>query len=157
MFAYAMYMVFTRDWCSTHATFSCFLACTHFMKMHSYTQINKKYREQYLHSKKSAVLKSKTTTKDFLDEGNKQFKSTADTDSDSESTPNSKNENPYPHNINIKNFTLFMWMPTLLYQSYYPRSARVRYWYVIAKSAMTLVCILAAYAICTDYVMPVIH
>lgn len=46
-------------------------------------------------------------------------------------------------------------MPTLIYQRRYPRSPKVRLWYILAKSVMTMVCILAGYAIWTDYVMPI--
>ena len=56
--------------------------------MHSYTVMNRDYRENYLES-----------TKD----------------------PDAKPLSIYPLNINLKDFTLFMWMPVLVYETSYPR------------------------------------
>ncbi|EAR83561.1 membrane bound O-acyltransferase, MBOAT protein (macronuclear) [Tetrahymena thermophila SB210] len=173
IFVYTIYMTFTRDWCSTHATFCCLLACSHFMKMHSYTQANKKYREIYLRSQKQSIIKKKVSgNKEFSDEDKKAVNSSNDQqkqkgqtngkNSISQNVEDSDNEDkkkdiPYPQNINIKNFTLFMWMPVLIYEKSYPRSPKVRIWYILLKSTITAFCILAAYAIWTDYVMPVIQ
>lgn len=52
MFAYTLYIVITRNWCTTHAAFTSMISCTHFMKMHSYTVMNRYYREDYTEAKK---------------------------------------------------------------------------------------------------------
>lgn len=52
MFIYSLYMTIYKDWCTSHTGFITMLSCTHFMKMHSYTVINKDYRDDYLDAKK---------------------------------------------------------------------------------------------------------
>jgi hypothetical protein len=41
LFIYSIFVVFTNNWCSTHAAFVILQACTHFMKMHSYITVNR--------------------------------------------------------------------------------------------------------------------
>jgi hypothetical protein len=48
LFIFSSYLILTKNWCSTHAAFVILQACTHFMKMHSYTTVNRDYREQKL-------------------------------------------------------------------------------------------------------------
>lgn len=48
LFLYTMYQALSRDWCSTHVIFTSFACCTHFMKMHSYTNMNRYYRQDWL-------------------------------------------------------------------------------------------------------------
>ena len=44
---------------------------------------------------------------------------------------NNSNSNSYPGNLNIKNFTLYMWMPVIVYEIDYPRSTHIRIKYAI--------------------------
>lgn len=46
LFIFSLVLILTKDWCSTHAAFVILQACAHFMKMHSYTTVNRDYREQ---------------------------------------------------------------------------------------------------------------
>lgn len=46
LFIFSSYLILTRNWCSSHAAFVIIQACAHFMKMHSYTTVNRDYREQ---------------------------------------------------------------------------------------------------------------
>lgn len=46
LFIFSLGLILTKDWCSTHAAFVILQACAHFMKMHSYTTVNRDYREQ---------------------------------------------------------------------------------------------------------------
>ena len=39
---------------------------------------------------------------------------------------------PYPQNITLRNLSYFWWAPTLVYQPVYPRSTRIR-WFFVAK------------------------
>ena len=48
LFIFASYMILKNDWCATHASFVILQACTHFMKMHSYTTVNRDYRGHLL-------------------------------------------------------------------------------------------------------------
>ena len=45
-FVFVMYMVYVRDWGFSQTIFSTFLAFSHFMKMHSYTMVNRDLREK---------------------------------------------------------------------------------------------------------------
>lgn len=46
LFIFSSYMILTRNWCSSHAAFVIMQACVHFMKMHSYTSVNRDFKEQ---------------------------------------------------------------------------------------------------------------
>ena len=48
LFIFSSYIILTRNWCSSHAAFVIMQTCTHFMKIHSYTTVNRDYREQKL-------------------------------------------------------------------------------------------------------------
>lgn len=124
MFAYTMYQVLTRNWCTTHAAFTSMVSCTHFMKMHSYTVMNRYYRKDQQESKSAKQPR----------------------------TPQS----PYPHNINFWNFTLFMWMPVLIYEYEYPRNKSVRLSYILQKILQSCFTIITGYIIMTEYILPVL-
>lgn len=53
MFVYSVYMIINNNWCTSHSGFTTMIACSHFMKMHSYTILNKDYRDDYLDAKKN--------------------------------------------------------------------------------------------------------
>ena len=44
LFMFSSYLILKNDWCSTHAGFVILQACVHFMKMHSYTTVNRDFR-----------------------------------------------------------------------------------------------------------------
>jgi len=92
-------MVFENSWCTSHSGYISMLACTHFMKMHSYYIINKEYRKDTAYSIKN------------------------------DESPIS----PYPNNITLWNFTLYMWMPVLVYEYEYPRNKTFRLKFLIWK------------------------
>lgn len=48
LFLFSSVLILNKNWCSTHAAFVILQACAHFMKMHSYTTVNRDYREQKL-------------------------------------------------------------------------------------------------------------
>ena len=48
------------------------------------------------------------------------------------SIPGIYSECPYPRNITLGNLSYFWWAPTLIYQPVYPRSPRIR-WFFVAK------------------------
>ncbi|KAN0095372.1 MBOAT, membrane-bound O-acyltransferase family domain containing protein [Hyaloscypha variabilis] len=49
--------------------------------------------------------------------------------------PEIYNECPYPNNITLGNLTYFWWAPTLVYQPVYPRTARIRWVFVVKRMA----------------------
>jgi hypothetical protein len=105
LFIFSPYIILKENWCSSHAAFVILQACVHFMKMHSYTTVNRyiflliiyrDYREDYLSSSKNK-------------------------------TDSSTN---YPTNINAKEFVLFMFTPWLVYAPY-PRRSTVSWYYAL--------------------------
>ena len=46
---------------------------------------------------------------------------------------NPKEKGPYPENINLRNFTYFLWAPTLCYEPSYPIVKKIRISYLIRK------------------------
>jgi len=68
-----------------------------------------------------------------------------------------KEKNPaYPANINVQNFTLYMWMPVLVYRHEYPRNKSIDYKFIAYKSIMTALGIMFGYIICCDHLIPYI-
>lgn len=53
LFLFSSVLILNKNWCSTHAAFVILQACAHFMKMHSYTTVNRDYREQKEQAMKS--------------------------------------------------------------------------------------------------------
>lgn len=51
----------------------------------------------------------------------------------SASLPKIYAECPYPQNITVRNLTYFWWAPTLVYQPVYPRSAEIRWSFVVKR------------------------
>jgi len=41
LFVFSPYIILRENWCSSHAAFVIMQACVHFMKMHSYTTVNR--------------------------------------------------------------------------------------------------------------------
>lgn len=62
----------------------------------------------------------------------------------------------YPNNINFWNFTLFMWIPVLVYETQYPRNERIRKRYIIRKGAYILSILYLDYLIISEYILPVL-
>jgi len=93
------------------------------MKMHSYSQINKQFREKYLKAQKERTTDETST---------------------------------YPKNITLKDFSEYMWMPTLIYQDVYPRTEKIQFKFVIYTSLKTFLLIVIGYVWFSDYVTPII-
>lgn len=52
LFIFSSYLILTRNWCSSHAAFVIMQACVHFMKMHSYTSVNRDLRAEVIKAQK---------------------------------------------------------------------------------------------------------
>lgn len=48
LFIFSTVIILNKNWCVTHSAFVIMQACVHFMKMHSFTTVNRDYREEYL-------------------------------------------------------------------------------------------------------------
>ncbi|KAK4530132.1 hypothetical protein CCYA_CCYA03G0989 [Cyanidiococcus yangmingshanensis] len=63
----------------------------------------------------------------------------------------------FPANVNWSNFVYFMAAPTLVYETEYPRTERVRYRYVASMFGIALLCIVAQVAIMQQFMLPVLQ
>ncbi|EEB08877.1 acyl-coA-sterol acyltransferase [Schizosaccharomyces japonicus yFS275] len=63
----------------------------------------------------------------------------------------------YPFNLTFKNAVEFLFMPTLCYQLYYPRTSRVRVWYLLERAAATFGCIFLLTLISENYIVPILR
>jgi len=63
----------------------------------------------------------------------------------------------YPGNLTFANFLDYMLCPTLIYELEYPRTERVRIWYILEKAAATFGSIALMIVITEQYVLPAIQ
>ena len=71
--------------------------------------------------------------------------------------PKSKLEHEYPNNISFKNFTMFFLTPVIVYEPIYPRTEKIRWWYVLIKATHFLSMLMMSYMIASNHVLPVIE
>ena len=62
--------------------------------------------------------------------------------------------NIYPNNLNLYNFADWTCLPTLVYELEYPRQEKIRWWYVVEKTAATFGCIGVMMVISQAYLYP---
>jgi len=62
----------------------------------------------------------------------------------------------YPNNVTIHDFFMFLWFPTLIYQTSYPRTKNIRWGFVCKRFLDTILCIVYTYAIWVRYCVPVL-
>lgn len=75
---------------------------------------------------------------------------------ESKGKPKHNNPYEYPNNINFRNFTLFMWMPVLVYETNYPRTERIRKRYVLRRAVYIICIFYIDYLIFSNYVLVVL-
>lgn len=63
----------------------------------------------------------------------------------------------YPQNITFGNFFEFLWLPTLVYQTSYPRNPSRSALFIVRSFMDAFLCILYIYAIFVRYCVPVFH
>lgn len=114
--------------CVTHMTFTVVQCMIHFFKMHSYTLVNRDYREKYFKNKKDGS--SKLLNNDYSD---------------------------YPNNITFWNYNYFLRAPTFIYRAEYPRTEKVRIDYFLQKSFLAIAVLISLYQVYTDYIEPIVY
>lgn len=62
----------------------------------------------------------------------------------------------FPHNITIKDYAYFLAAPSLVYEPRFPRTRRVRWWYVGRKLLEASLCGLFQYVIMKQFMLPVL-
>ena len=73
------------------------------------------------------------------------------------SLPKLYSECPYPRNITIGNLSYFWWAPTLVYQPVYPRTASIRWTFVIKRLAETFSLSIFIWLASAQYAAPLLH
>ncbi len=63
----------------------------------------------------------------------------------------------YPANVTAEDYFQFLWLPTLVYQTCYPRTASIRLGFVVKRLSETGLCVLYTYAIFVRYVLPYLN
>lgn len=62
----------------------------------------------------------------------------------------------YPNNLNIVDFTRFLWYPTVIYELEYPRTENIRIGYLLERTAGTIVIFCIFYIVLGHYVHPIL-
>jgi len=63
----------------------------------------------------------------------------------------------YPSNVTAEDYFQFLWFPTLIYQTNYPRTDSIRLGFVVKRLTETALCVLYTYAIFVRYILPHLH
>jgi sterol O-acyltransferase len=69
----------------------------------------------------------------------------------------SKEKSLYPSNLTLSNFIYFLMAPTLLYEPSYPRTPKIRWSYVMDRSAGLMAVFTLLYATIDSMIMPIIR
>ncbi|KAI9711977.1 MAG: hypothetical protein M1820_001685 [Bogoriella megaspora] len=64
---------------------------------------------------------------------------------------------PYPNNITFSNLAYFWWAPTLVYQPVYPRTADIRWDFVVKRLLETAVAVLLIWILSAQYAAPLLQ
>lgn len=62
----------------------------------------------------------------------------------------------YPNNITLSNLTYFWWAPTLVYQPAYPRTERIRWFFVLKRLGEMVALAVFMWITCAQYAVPVL-
>lgn len=146
------------------------------MKIHSYLAVNREMKMNSLQ-----LIELRDTRDNLLGEGKKN--DDAESDMSSIDSPGSETESPeslnpiqvlseeireleidlenggtrYPANVTFANFLDFLFLPTLVYELEYPRTAEIRISYLLEKIAGTAGAMLIMYLTIQQYILPVIR
>lgn len=131
------------NWSWTHRAMFILHSMVILMKLHSYNVVNGWYSYCY-HSLNK--LQSKKTDLDDDERSSVEFY---------EHCLN-HHGNTYPENLTIPNALDFLFMPSLCYQLYYPRTAHVRIHYLIECALGTFGCIFLLVIISDHFMVPVL-
>jgi len=114
--------------------------CVHSMKIHSYWHTNRLLAREFekeRHNEDSPIAPSLQVNK------------AADQEYPSANTED------YPTNINIKDFTYFLMAPTLVYETYYPRTEKVDWIKVVQLSFAASISLFIFYVFMLELILPI--
>lgn len=64
---------------------------------------------------------------------------------------------PYPKNVTLNNLVYFILAPTLVYETHYPRSQRVRWEYVFWHVGQVVICLIVQFIMLMQFCVPVLQ
>ena len=68
-----------------------------------------------------------------------------------------RSKTAYPYSVTAGNFVYFIAAPTLVYESHYARSERIRKRYVLKKTLQGAGCALLQYVLMAQFILPVLR
>ena len=149
----------------THAAIL-LLACTAMMKLLSYAHTNAELRRQYVRRvaetddapKRVRSLAALQRGASFADLGDEAAKQGLLRNPLSPPKPHGVfNSNEYPRNLTVKDMALFVCFPTLVYQTAYPRTARVRKRWLLKRVLELAVVLSVMLLLVTQFVAPTVR
>ncbi|KAI9319680.1 MBOAT, membrane-bound O-acyltransferase family-domain-containing protein [Dichotomocladium elegans] len=151
-----IYWTFWRDWPWVQSGFFTLHTIVMMMKMHSYTALNGdlsiKYRRlKYL---KEYIPKGISEKKFEADPKQLEALEVEVTFLEEELTHGSMR---YPDNVTIHNYLDYLLVPSLVYALEYPRTEKIRPWYVVEKTLATLGSFLLLYITTERYILPKLY
>jgi sterol O-acyltransferase len=165
LFTAVLAWLWVRHWPFVQTSFFVLYTCVVYMKMHSYTMVNRSLYKQRL------FLAAITDTPSLLpvpvnvpsNAPDKPLPVNGQTDP-GPAVPGSPRMgiNPrhpvliYPANVTFSNFFLFHCFPTLVYELNYPRTDSIRPMYVLEKLLSALGVLTGLYIVVTQFIQPVI-
>lgn len=73
------------------------------------------------------------------------------------SSGNGSKRMTYPNNVTVRNFLYFLLAPTLVYETSYPRTDRIRPYYIAWYGLQSVLCLALQAAIAMQFCAPVLH
>ncbi|KAI8089810.1 membrane bound O-acyl transferase [Halteromyces radiatus] len=154
----SVYWVFWRDWPWVQSGFFTMHSIVMMMKMHSYTALNgdlsiKLRRLTYL---KQYIPKWLSTHQD-LSEENKTKLEEMEEEINFLEEELIQGQVHYPNNVTLKNYIDYLLVPSLVYWMEYPRTNRIRPWYIFEKTMATFASFLLLYITTERYILPKLY
>ncbi|KAI7870549.1 MBOAT-domain-containing protein [Spinellus fusiger] len=148
--------IFMREWPWVQSGFFTMHTVVMMMKMHSYTSLNgdlsiKHRRLQHL----TALLPTYKSDNNDTDTQDRLKHMEEEMDYLQEELTHG--DTRYPENITIRNYMDFLLVPSLVYWMEYPRTERIRPWYIVEKTLATLGTFLLLYITTECYILPKLY
>ncbi|KAI7875901.1 hypothetical protein K492DRAFT_135997 [Lichtheimia hyalospora FSU 10163] len=153
-----IYWTFWRDWPWVQSGFFTLHTIVMMMKMHSYTAFNGELSIKYrrLKSLKEYIPKWIAEHKDHHHADTKELDAMESEVSFLQDELVQGNAR-YPENITFANYFDYLLVPSLVYSMEYPRTEKIRPWYVFEKTVATLGSFLLLYITTERYILPKLY
>jgi diacylglycerol O-acyltransferase 1 len=123
------------------------MAVVFFMKIVSYSHTNHELREIHLSKVKDSAQDLTSLLTPNISERDRSF-------SRDDAGPVELANVSYPDNLTVKDVVLFMWFPTLVYQTAYPRSKTIRRQWLFKRFMELLCCLGFMFVVHFQFIVP---